>query len=205
MSVHPPIIYSSIFQVYCASGLLAPLAKHGTAKKLIGFQSQRNWVPIPAPCLCLTVLRLHLVMSETDTAFPALPLLSTEHLSWYLLAPAAQHVPSCSLIFFYKPLPPPVSVSGSGATASHSLSLRLESSSTHCSPSLPTPSPSLLFHLFTSSEASLSLQPYALGLVNTPLLLGNSWTPVFTLSCPMATMSMEEGESWPPPELTEEI
>lgn len=70
--LHPFIVYSSIFRVYCASGLLTPLAKHGTEKEPIGFQSQRNWVLIPAPCLGFSLLSLHLVMSETGTVVPAL-------------------------------------------------------------------------------------------------------------------------------------
>lgn len=73
--LYPTIIYSSILQVYCSSGLLTLLAKHGTVKQPNGFQSQRNRVLILALCLpsSMSLLSLYLVRSEAGTVLPALP------------------------------------------------------------------------------------------------------------------------------------
>lgn len=248
----------SIFQAYCASGLLTPLAKYGTAKQSVGFQSQRDWVLNPAPCLGLTVLSLHLVTSETDTVLPCDA--GGQDSSRHSLPSGLQGAPRG----FLPPLIPPVSppriqplvphsafssmlypdcshqacvTSMDSAPAFHRtcllvslgpcnsiypdtnpyLSLQAPSSSClcvwelgvaprppthragdwslfpHCSPFLPLPASACCLHLFTSSRASLSLQHYALGLVNTLLPLENSWTPAVTLPCPVA--STEEGES----------
>lgn len=109
LSVHPCIIYSSIFQVYCVSGLLTPLAKYGIAKQPVGFQSQRNGVPNLAPCLGLSLLSLHLVTSGTGTVCPVLPALPCDAggqgLLQHSLPSGLQGVPHGSL----PPLIPPVS------------------------------------------------------------------------------------------------
>lgn len=93
--LHPFIVYSYIFWVYWASGLLTPLAKHGTEKQPIGFRSQRNWVLILAPCLGLSLLSLHLVMKHALSSLPCFVVQVTHYNTKCLLVFRMPPLASC--------------------------------------------------------------------------------------------------------------